>query len=128
MSRKKKEVPDFNSAIDDIVSTYNPELTEEEQTIIQNGKEETVIQTKMNVDDEKPKNQKQKKKKEVPEDANPRKITIDFNTEKEETKGKRVQLLMKPSFHAELVQEAKRVGLSLNEMIYQILSAYMKGR
>lgn len=115
MSKKNKP-----SVYSEIVDGMN-DVTEEEQTIIQNGKPETVIQAKMNLDESKP---KKKQKKDVDDLTS---IRIEIDTTKPESKSKRLQLLMRPSLYAKVKAEADKMGISVNDLISQVMDAYVKG-
>ena len=44
-----------------------------------------------------------------------------------ESRSRRVQLLMKPSVHAQLMARAEDCGTSLNDLVNTVLEAYISG-
>lgn len=52
-------------------------------------------------------------------------VPMKKNPEFIETKSKRVQMLIQPSLYNEIKEEAKRKGVSVNEMMHEILRSYV---
>ncbi|WGL99937.1 hypothetical protein QE177_15380 (plasmid) [Arsenophonus sp. aPb] len=52
-------------------------------------------------------------------------VPMKKNPEFIETKSKRVQMLIQPSLYNEIKEEAKRKGVSVNEMMHEILKSYV---
>lgn len=48
--------------------------------------------------------------------------------QKQETRSKRVQVVFTPTLLKAVDKEAKRCGVSRNELIHQVLSKYLEGR
>jgi len=55
-------------------------------------------------------------------------VPMKKNPEYLETKSKRVQMLMQPSLYNSIKEKAEQSGISVNEMMHEILKNHVEGR
>lgn len=119
MANSKK--PDIGFVVDNF-NKPEPELIEEEEVIIQNGKPETVSQAAFKITEE-PKPRQRKKKSAL----DPDEVRVPLIKKKAERKEKRVQLVMKQSLFDALKKETERNNISVNEFIGLLIENYLEG-
>lgn len=116
MSKKKES---FSGAVEEVVSFYTPGLTEEAETV-EEASQEQPEKEQASVQEQKP-NDKTRKK-------------LDYNAN--ETKSRRLQILIKPSIYEKLEElrdvlkpqysEREAKHITINDLINKILEAYLK--